>query len=68
MTLAKFFVELARKDMDLASDVIATFIKEDRKRVTRETLIAEMPELPFKKKILNDPPVEQVFVIKEIFS
>ena len=34
VTLAKFFVELARKDMDLASDVIATFIKEDRKRVT----------------------------------
>lgn len=33
-TLAKFFVRLARKDMDLASDVIATFIKEDRKRVT----------------------------------
>ena len=33
-TLAKFFVDLARKDMDLASDVIATFIKEDKKRVT----------------------------------
>ncbi len=32
-TLAKFFVELARKDMDLVSDVIATFIKEDKKRV-----------------------------------
>lgn len=32
-TLARFFVELARKNMDLASDVIATFIKEDRKRV-----------------------------------
>ena len=34
VTLAKFFVELARKDMDLASDVIAAFIKEDKKRVT----------------------------------
>ncbi len=33
-TLAKFFVELARKDIDLASDVIATFIKEGKKRVT----------------------------------
>jgi len=33
-TLAKFFVELAKKDMDLASDVIAAFIKEDKKRVT----------------------------------
>ncbi|MCA9826929.1 MAG: hypothetical protein KC444_00810 [Nitrosopumilus sp.] len=32
-TLARFFVNLARKDMDLASDVIATFIKEDKKRV-----------------------------------
>jgi len=32
-TLAKFFVELARTDIDLASDVIATFIKEDKKRV-----------------------------------
>ena len=33
ITLATFFVELARKDIDLASDVIATFIKEDKKRV-----------------------------------
>ena len=33
-TLAKFFVELSRKNMDLASDVIAAFIKEDKKRVT----------------------------------
>ncbi len=32
-TLATFFVDLARKDMDLASDVIATYIKEDKKRV-----------------------------------
>ena len=32
-TLAKFFVELSRTDIDLASDVIATFIKEDKKRV-----------------------------------
>ncbi|MBI1662102.1 MAG: hypothetical protein IS860_01090 [Nitrosopumilus sp.] len=32
-TLAKFFVELAKKDMDKASDIIAAFIKEDRKRV-----------------------------------
>lgn len=32
--MAKFFVELARKDMDLASDVTAAFIKEDKKRVT----------------------------------
>ena len=32
-TLAKFFVDLAKKDMDKASDIIAAFIKEDRKRV-----------------------------------
>ena len=32
-TLAKFFVELSRKDMDMCSDIIATYIKEDRKRV-----------------------------------
>ncbi|MBI2110788.1 MAG: site-specific integrase, partial [Nitrosarchaeum sp.] len=34
ITLATFFVELARKDIDLASNVIAAFIKEDKKRVT----------------------------------
>jgi len=32
-TLAKFFVELSRKNMDMCTDIIATFIKEDRKRV-----------------------------------
>jgi len=32
-TLAKFFVELAKKNLDLASDVIAAYIKEDKKRV-----------------------------------
>ena len=32
-TLAKFFVDLARKDMKLASNIIATFIKADKKRV-----------------------------------
>jgi len=32
-TLTKFFVDLSRKDTDLASDVIATYIKEDTKRV-----------------------------------
>jgi len=32
-TLAAFFVELARKNMDLVYDVIATYIKEDKKRV-----------------------------------
>jgi hypothetical protein len=32
-TLAMFFVELARKDPDIASNVIAAFIKEDKNRV-----------------------------------
>jgi hypothetical protein len=32
-TLAQFFVELARKDMELASNIIAEFIKQDKKRV-----------------------------------
>lgn len=32
-TLAKFFVDLAKKDMDLASNVIAAYIKEDKKKV-----------------------------------
>jgi len=34
-TLASFFVNLARKDPDLVSDVIAAFIKEDKKRVEK---------------------------------
>ncbi len=32
-TLAKFFVEIARKDSDVASNIIAVFIKEDKKRI-----------------------------------
>ncbi len=32
-TLSMFFVELARKDPDVASNVIAAYIKEDKKRV-----------------------------------
>lgn len=32
-TLAQFFVDLARKDMELASNIIAEFIKQDKKRV-----------------------------------
>ncbi|WP_148680161.1 site-specific integrase [Nitrosopumilus maritimus] len=32
-TLAKFFVDAARKSSDLASDIIAAYIKEDKKRV-----------------------------------
>jgi len=32
-TLTKFFVELARVDLDVASNVIAAYIKEDKKQV-----------------------------------
>jgi len=32
-TLTKFFVELARADLDVASNVIAAYIKEDKKQV-----------------------------------
>ena len=34
-TLARFFVRLARKEPDLASNIIATYIKEDKKRAER---------------------------------
>ncbi|MCV0400993.1 MAG: site-specific integrase [Nitrosopumilus sp.] len=32
-TLTRFFVDLARKDMELSSNIIAEFIKQDKKRV-----------------------------------
>ena len=37
-TLANFFVRLARKDPELASNIIAAYIKEDKKRVEEGTL------------------------------
>ena len=37
-SLARFFVRLARKEPDLASNIIATFIKEDKKRVEQKEL------------------------------
>lgn len=40
-TLATFFVDLARKDIDLASDVIAAYIKEDKKRVVSGELSSQ---------------------------
>ncbi len=40
--LAAIFVELARKDMDIASDIIATFIKEDKKRVERGEISSQI--------------------------
>ena len=38
-TLTRFFVDLARKDMDLASDIIATFIKEKRKEFRNSVFV-----------------------------
>ena len=39
--LAAFFVDLARKNVDLASDVIAAYIKEDKKRVDEGDLSSQ---------------------------
>ncbi len=40
-TLAESFVDLARKNMDLTSDVIAAYIKEDKKRVEKEEISSQ---------------------------
>jgi len=40
-TLARFFVNLAKKSPDLASDIIAAYIKEDKKKVDEKILSAQ---------------------------
>ena len=40
-TLAQFFVRLAKKNPDLASDIIAAYIKEDAKKVEEGVLSAQ---------------------------
>lgn len=40
----------------------------DDKSELRTNLLNSMPELNFNKNILNQTPVEQIFLIKEIFS
>ncbi|MDH3825327.1 MAG: site-specific integrase [Nitrosopumilus sp.] len=40
-TLAEFFVRLTRKNPDLASDIIAAYIKEDKKKVDEGILSAQ---------------------------
>lgn len=40
-TLAKFFVEIARKDADVASNIIAAYIKEDKKRIASGEISAQ---------------------------
>ena len=41
---------------------------QERRQITRDDLMKIMPTLPFNSKILNGPPLEQVHLIKEIFS
>lgn len=40
----------------------------DDKRNMRLTLLKDMPILTFNQNILNQTPVEQIFLVKEIFS
>ena len=54
-TLAMFFVELARKDPDIASNVIAAFIKEDKKRVEQGEISSQtLPNHTKPIKVLLD--------------
>ena len=54
-TLAMFFVELARKDQDIASNVIAAFIKEDKKRVEQGEISSQtLPNHTKPIKVLLD--------------
>ncbi len=48
-------------------DIILNSSVEEKKS-TRKDLLNTMPELSFKKNILNGVPAEQVFVINKIFS
>ncbi|MCA9828805.1 MAG: nucleotidyl transferase AbiEii/AbiGii toxin family protein [Nitrosopumilus sp.] len=40
----------------------------DEKKTLRDSLMSSMPILPFNQNILNQTPVEQIFLVKEIFS
>ena len=33
-----------------------------------DSILENFPDLPFNKNVLNGPPIEQVFLIKEIFN
>ena len=54
-TLAKFFVELARANLDVASNVIAAYIKEDKKRVDQGQISSQtLPNHTKPIKVLLD--------------
>lgn len=54
-TLARFFVELAKKDTDRVSNVIAAYIKEDKKRVDQGQISSEtLPNHTKPIKVLLD--------------
>ncbi|GFN40304.1 MAG: hypothetical protein YK1309IOTA_1600001, partial [Marine Group I thaumarchaeote] len=54
-TLATFFVELAKKDTDRVSNVIAAYIKEDRKQVEKGKISSEtLPNHTKPIKVLLD--------------
>ncbi|MCE2507178.1 MAG: nucleotidyl transferase AbiEii/AbiGii toxin family protein [Nitrosopumilaceae archaeon] len=40
----------------------------DDKKTLRDSLMNNMPTLPFNQNILHQTPVEQIFLVKEIFS
>ena len=73
--LKKFFEKSISKQE--AAEKIFSIVKSYRvifnssveeNQTTREDLLNNLPKLPFKKNILNGTPVEQVFVINEIYS
>jgi len=42
--------------------------EQELRRLAREDLLQDFPSLPFNKNILNGPPIEQIYLVKEIFS
>ncbi len=73
--LKKFFDKSLSKDVVIKKihstiklyQNIIEFDVDDKQNMS-ETLLKEMPDLPFNKNILNQTPVEQIFLIKEICS
>jgi len=41
---------------------------QEVRQLTRQDILENFPDLPFNKNVLNGPPIEQVFLIKEIFN
>lgn len=42
--------------------------EQELRRLAREDILQDFPSLPFNKNILNGPPIEQIYLVKEIFS